>query len=142
MSFEWQVPVIVLGIVVGIFLFLRRPTVESGPGSDGGPDGGLDPGSEGGADLDREPSGPVSGRELVDGIQRTLGIGIVVDAVESSVAGAPVTIRATFMDGQNTTQATVTGDTETDAWQELAKAAVAWRNSDYQHLPMWWGGAG
>ena len=92
------------------------------------------------------------GTELIDGLQRTLGIAVIVESVESaeatgsergdpatagSAAAGPVTIHATFMFGSNTTTVTVTGDSESGAWNALARAAIAWRNSDYQHIQMW-----
>ena len=87
------------------------------------------------------------GTELIDGLQRTLGIAVIVESVESpeaagsegdrSAAAGPVTIHATFMFGSNTTTVTVTGDSESQAWNALARAAIAWRNSDYQHIQMW-----
>jgi hypothetical protein len=98
---------------------------------------------------ERDPS---SGAELIERLQRTLGIAILVESaepaepdlsVESNVphpSGAGVTIRATFLFGSNTTNVAVTGASEAEAWDALARAAIAWRNSDYQHVPMWGGG--
>lgn len=119
MNFDWQVPVVVVGLVGVILYLMNRPTGD--PGTD--PEG--------------EPPEPLTGPELVDQIQRTLGIGILVDTIGSA---EPVTIHATFVYGRYTTPVAVTADTERLAWQELAKAAIAWRNSDYQNIPMWWGG--
>ncbi len=113
------------------------PELEPGNAQDLDP--GFAPDLDPGFAPDLEPFGTLSGPDLVDRLQHTLGIGILVESVEPT---EPATILATFMSGQHTTRATVTGATEADAWQELAKAAVAWRNSDFQHLPMWWGGAG
>ena len=113
---------------------------------------------------DRPGEGPqASGAEMIEHLQRTLGIAILVQSIESTedVAdaagqaddlggpGAPhevdqagdVTIRATLLFGSNTTDVAVTGESETDAWNALARAAIAWRNADYQHIPMWGGGA-
>ena len=119
MNVGWQVPVIVVAIV-GVMLYLMNRRTN---------DPATDP--------EREPPEPLSGPELVDQIQRTLGIGILVDTVGSD---EPVTIHATLVYGRFTTPVAVTADTEALAWQELAKAAIAWRNSDYQNVPMWWGG--
>ena len=133
-SFEWQVPVLVVVIVVGILYFSGRPKA-----------------------LKRRPGKqPTSGRELIERLQETLGIAIVVDSVEASepsdasasaepdVAGptdVPHSIHATLIFGRYTTAVVASGPTESDAWAELAKMAIAWRNSDYQHIQMWPGGA-
>ena len=87
--------------------------------------------------------------ELIEGLQRTLGIAVLVESVEGAEAGGSrtggptddaVTIHATFMFGSNSTTVTVTGESRPQAWNALARAAIAWRNSDYQHVPMWGGG--
>jgi hypothetical protein len=88
-----------------------------------------------------------SGAELIEQLQRTLGIAVIVESVESAgaaesddgdpAAAGAVTIHATFMFGSNTTTVTVTDDSESQAWNALARAAIAWRNSDYQHIQMW-----
>jgi hypothetical protein len=89
---------------------------------------------------------PPSGAELIEHLQRTLGIAIViesVDPVESVDPGSapdPVTIQATLLSGAHSTTVTVEGPTESDAWAALARAAIAWRNSDFQHIGMWPGG--
>jgi len=90
--------------------------------------------------------GPPSGAELIERLQRTLGIAIVVESVESIEAADPdrsadtVKIKATFMSGRHTTRVGVAGPTESDAWAALARAAIEWRNSDFQHVPIWPGG--
>ena len=84
-----------------------------------------------------------SGTELIEHLQRTLGIAVVIDSVDSvdpSSPSGPVTIQATLMSGSHLTTVRVDGPTESDAWAALARAAIAWRNSDFQHIPMWWGG--
>lgn len=90
-----------------------------------------------------------SGADLIDRLQRTLGIAIVVESVEpaesveaadSSGGAHPMTIRAMFMSGSHSTTVTVGGPTESDAWAALARAAIAWRNSDFQQVPIWPGG--
>ena len=133
-SFEWQVPLLVVVIVVAIMYLSGRPKASSR----------------------RPQKPPTSGRELIERLQETLGIAIVVDSVETSepsdaaasaepdVAGpadVPYTIRATLMAGRYTAPVVATGQTESDAWAELAKLAIAWRNSDFQHIQMWPGGA-
>ncbi len=80
---------------------------------------------------------PTSGAELIEGLQRALGIAIVVESVEADGSAEAVTIRASFLSGRHTTQVAVGGPTESDAWAALARAAIAWRNSDFQHVPIW-----
>ena len=91
---------------------------------------------------------PTSGAELIQRLQATLGISIVVESVESSGSserGDPsgpadaVTIRVTFMSGRHSATGAVSGPTESDAWAAVARAAIAWRNSDFDQVPMWWG---
>jgi hypothetical protein len=119
-SSEWLVPFIVIAIIVLILAF-----------------GGRRKGDTDGA------AGPASGAELVERMQRTLGIGVMVESVESVEPGDPgdsVTIRATLMYGSHATQVAVSAKSEAEAWKELARAAIAWRKSDYQHVPTWPGG--
>jgi hypothetical protein len=134
--FEWQVPFLVIVIVVAILYVSGRSNSES-----------VGPPAE---------AEPTSGAELIDRLQRTLGMAIVVEsiepsepsgseeALESDAAGppdAPHAIRATLMFGRYTARVVATGPTASDAWADLARMAIAWRNSDYQHIPMWGGGA-
>ena len=133
MPFEWQVPFIVIGSIALILFFFGRPR-------------------NAGDDPEETPSGA----DLIERLQRTLGIAIVVESVESAAeaaanladsvrsddpgSGEPFTIRASFMYGRYATQVVVGGATESDAWAALAKAAIDWRNSDFQHIQMWPGG--
>jgi len=133
-TFEWQVPLLVIAIVVAILYFSGRPKALKR----------------------RQRKEPTSGRELVERLQETLGIAILVESVEASepsgaaesvepvVAGptdVPHTIGATLIFGRYTAPVVATGATESDAWAELARMAIAWRKSDYQHIQMWPGGA-
>jgi hypothetical protein len=134
--FDWQVPFLVIVIVVAIVYFSGRSKSDSA----------------------RPPAEaqPTSGAELIDRLQKTLGMAIVVESIEPSepsgsvkapemdMAGppdAPHSIGATLMFGRYTARVLATGPTESDAWADLARMAIAWRNSDYQHIPMWGGGA-
>ncbi len=136
---EWYVPIIVLGIVVLILAFSGRSNADV-----------ID------VDID-DTEAPDSGADMIDRLQRKLGIGIVVESIEpidpteptestpaiQSADPAPaVTIRATLMFGSRATGVVVAGPSETAAWKELARAAIAWRNDDHQHIPMWPGGGG
>ena len=114
---EWYVPIIVLGIVVLIVAFSGRPKTEVDDSED-----------------------VATGAELVDRLQRTLGIGVVIESIEPAESGESVTIRATLMYGTRATRVVATGEAEADAWKDLGRAAIAWRNADYQHIPMWPGG--
>ena len=133
-SFEWQVPALVVVIIVAILFFSGRPKALQR----------------------RRRDQPTSGAELIDRLQQTLGIAIVVESVEASEGSGPAewaepdmagptdvphTIHATLMFGRYTAPVVATGPTQSDAWAELAKMAIAWRNSDYQHIQMWPGGA-
>ena len=94
----------------------------------------------------REPLDPTAGAELIDRLQRMLGIAILVQSVEASAPSAPsrtaeaVTISATFLFGSHATDISVTRDSESEAWEELGRVAIAWRNSDFQNIQMWPGG--
>lgn len=126
MPFEPYVPLIVVGLIV-IIVFLggrqrtEAETVAESP--------------------DEAPSGP----ELIEHLQRTLGVGVVIESVETvesvdpSSAPDAVTIQAMLLSGTHSTRVTGAGPTESDAWAALARAAIAWRNADFQHIPMWWG---
>ena len=123
-SFEWQVPLIVLVIVVALVYLTGRTRRQA----------------------DIRPAEPASGPELIERLQQTLGIAIVVESIESAreTVGEPgdaVTIRATFIFGSHTREVTVTSESEAKAWEALANAAIAWRNSDYQHIRIWGSGA-
>ena len=134
--FDWQVPFFVIVVAVAILYVAGRSKSEG---------------------VGRPPEGePTSGAELIDRLQKTLGMAIVVESIEPTepsgsadapgmeVAGppdAPHTIRATLIFGRYTARVLATGPTESDAWADLARMVIAWRNSDYQHIPMWGGGA-
>jgi hypothetical protein len=121
------VPLIVIGLIVIIVFLAGRPKTGT---------------------VAESADEPPSGAELIEHLQRTLGIAVVVESVESvesaesvdpSSAPDAVTIQATLLAGAHSTKVTVAGPTESDAWAALARAAIAWRNSDFQHIPMWWG---
>ena len=121
MPFDPYVPLIVIGLIIIVVFFAGRPKTDTASES---------------------PDEPPTGAELIEHLQRTLGVAIVVESVGSVETSEPpdtVTIKATLMSGQHSTKVTVAGPTESDAWAALARAAVAWRNSDFQHIPIWWG---
>jgi len=121
MPFDPYVPLIVIGLIIIVVFFAGRPKTDTASES---------------------PDEPPTGAELIEHLQRTLGVAIVVESVVSVETSEPpdtVTIKATLMSGQHSTKVTVAGPTESDAWAALARAAIAWRNSDFQHIPIWWG---
>jgi hypothetical protein len=119
------VPLIVIGLIVIIVFLAGRPKTDTAP---------------------EPPEEPPSGPELIERLQQTLGIAVIVDSIESTSANEridhdDVTIRASFMFGSHTQEVTVTGESEARAWKALADAAIDWRNSDYQHIRIWGSGA-
>lgn len=123
-SFGWQVPLFVLVVIVALVYLTGRPRRQA----------------------DVRPAEPASGPGLIERLQQTLGIAIVVESIESArekvgEPGDAVAIRATLIFGSHTREVTVTGQSEAKAWAALANAAIAWRNSDYQHIRIWGSGA-
>lgn len=138
MPFSWEVPFLVVVVIGAILYFMGRKPHEA----------------------NRHSAAPLTGADLIEQIQETLGIAIMVESVEPaepgtadapgiSVApvaraepGEPTTIRAMLTSGRHTTQVAVTADSEAKAWDALARAAAAWRNADFQHIQMWPGAGG
>ncbi len=123
-SFEWQVPLIVLMVIVALVYLTGRTRRQA----------------------DIRPAKPLSGPELIERLQQTIGIAIVVESIESAPEkvgepGDAVMIRATLIFGSHTREVTITGESEAKAWEALANVAIAWRNSDYQHIRIWGSGA-
>jgi len=71
-------------------------------------------------------------------LERTLGVGVIVRSVED---GPTVTIRAILLMGQHSEPIVGEGRTEAEAWQAVARSAIAWRTTNDKHIP-WWGGGG
>jgi len=130
MNGQWELPFLVAVIVVAILYVSGR----AGP------------------EPDRSSATPLSGPELIERLQRTLNMAILVDSVDPAeqdsfpepntlrAPGDPITIKATFIFGRYTAHGSVTGESEAEAWDALGRAAIAWRNADYQHIPLWGGG--
>lgn len=84
-------------------------------------------------------SGLAAGPELLREIERTLGVAVLVQSIDGS---SPARIDALLIFGRYNQQVTATGQTEADAWRELAAISVAWRNADDKQVPLWWGAGG
>ena len=75
-----------------------------------------------------------------DGIERlaeALGIGIMVQSIE---AGPPAVITATFLLDTRIFGVSATGSTEDDAWEDLARKAIEWKNDDERNVRTYLGG--
>lgn len=81
-----------------------------------------------------EPS--ETSRAALQALERQLGIGLIVQDVEP---GPPVHIVAIGMLDGATTELTGSGATEDDAWADLARAAIAWKNDDERNARMFFG---
>ena len=79
------------------------------------------------------PSGP----RLLHELERTFGVGIIVQAID---AGPPVTIDALVMFGVQREEVRGVGHDEPEAWHALASAIATWRAANDKHVRMWGGG--
>jgi hypothetical protein len=109
------VPLVVLALVV-IIAFLARPVARSS---------GL--------------SGPrpKPGAEAVARLAEALGIGIIVHEVEE---GPPAWISASLLLDTAVSRVVASGDTENEAWEDLARKATAWKNDDPRNVRTYLGG--
>jgi hypothetical protein len=80
---------------------------------------------------------PEAGHSMIRELERKLGMGVVVQSVE---AGPPVTIDALLLYGALRHPVVAIGETEAEAWQDLARIVLAWSQSNVTKIPMWWGG--
>ena len=86
-------------------------------------------------DPDDEPL-PPPGPQAIARLAKLLGVGIVIDDV---VDGRPFRVVATgLLDGERTVLEGV-GDTEADAWRDLARAAIEWKRDDRRNIRFMWG---
>jgi hypothetical protein len=74
-----------------------------------------------------EPQTLPPGPEAIERLAETLGVGILIDAVDH---GPPVRIAATGLLDGGTTRLNGVGATEDEAWRDLARAAIAWKRDD------------
>lgn len=72
-------------------------------------------------------------------LERRLGMAIIVHSIEGA---GPMRVEATLMRDGRSTDVTVDGEYEAEAWDRLARAALDWRNSDGLNLPIYGGGGG
>ncbi len=70
-------------------------------------------------------------------LAKALGIGLIVQDVET---GPPIRIVATAMLDGDSTELVGTGPTEDDAWNDLARAVIAWKNEDGRNIRTFVGG--
>ncbi len=77
------------------------------------------------------------GRPSIDALAEALGIGIIVESVD---AGPPATIEASLMLDTRVFGVVAPGATEAEAYDELARKAVAWKNEDERNVRTYFGG--
>ncbi|MEO5885567.1 MAG: hypothetical protein ABIQ58_08650 [Candidatus Limnocylindrales bacterium] len=70
-------------------------------------------------------------------LARALGIGLLVQSID---VGPPITIEAMIMLDGRTAEVRGEGASEADAWRDLARAAVDWKNEDMRNLRIFGGG--
>lgn len=75
--------------------------------------------------------------DRVERLAEAIGVGLIVQDVE---AGPPVRIVATAMLDGDSTELVGTGPTEDDAWAELGRAVIAWKNQDGRNIRTFVGG--
>ena len=79
---------------------------------------------------------PPPGPEAIARLAKLLGVGILIDDV---IEGPPFRIAATgFLDADRTSLEGV-GETEEDAWRDLARAAIAWKREDGRNIRFMFG---
>ena len=79
---------------------------------------------------------PPPGPEAIAKLAKLLGVGILIDDVSE---GPPFRVTATgLVDGERTVLQGA-GETEADAWRDLARAAIEWKRDDGRNVRFWWG---
>ena len=81
--------------------------------------------------------GSAGRRATIDDLAEALGIGIIVQSVE---AGPPAMIEASLLLDTRVFGVVATGATETEAYDDLARKAVAWKNEDERNVRTYFGG--
>jgi hypothetical protein len=77
------------------------------------------------------------GSDTIGQLAEALGIGIMVQSLEP---GSPVKIIATFLLDTRAFDVTATGPTEDEAWKDLSRRAIEWKNHDERNVRNWFGG--
>lgn len=85
-----------------------------------------------------QASGADSVAEFLEDLERTLGVGVIVQSIED---GPTFTIRALLLLGQHSEHVVGEGRTEAEAYRALARSAIAWRTTNDKQVPWWGGGA-
>jgi hypothetical protein len=109
------VPFVVLALVL-IVGFLARPIARSSKGI---------------------RRGPTPGPEAIERLAEALGIGILVQEVDG---GPPASISASLLLDTAVARVVATGASEEEAWEDLARQAVAWKNDDPRNIRTYLGG--
>jgi hypothetical protein len=109
------VPFVILALVV-IIGFLARPIGRSTPS------------------IRRRPK---PGPEAIERLAEALGIGIIVQEVDS---GPPASISASLLLDTAVARVVATGASEEAAWEDLARKSVAWKNDDPRNIRTYLGG--
>lgn len=79
---------------------------------------------------------PPPGPEAIAKLAKLLGVGIVIDDVAE---GPPFRIAATGLLDAERTSLDGFGNTEEDAWRDLARAAIEWKRDDGRNVRFMWG---
>jgi hypothetical protein len=79
---------------------------------------------------------PPPGPEAIAKLAKVLGVGIMIEEVTE---GPPYRVTATALVDGERTRLEGSGDTEEDAWRDLARTAIEWKRDDGRNVRFWWG---
>jgi hypothetical protein len=80
---------------------------------------------------------PPPGPDAIAKLAKLLGVGILIEEVSD---GPPFRVVATGLVDAEPTRLEGVGETEEDAWRDLARAAIEWKRDDRRNVRFWWGG--
>lgn len=80
---------------------------------------------------------PPPGPQAIEQLAEHLGVGILIESVE---AGPPARIQAIGLLDNGRTRLEGVGETEEDAWRDLARAAIVWKREDGRNIRFMLGG--